>query len=117
MVDFKKVVIGLILLIVFIILIFQLVGSSAGELKASADSITDANNCSTGNDAAGIPLVFNVSDKACSNSTGNSQYTAGQFDLPLNTLFGRNSVLLLVFMAVIFMVAIFTVIKGIKDKK
>ena len=113
----KKIMVGVILLIVFIILIFQLVGNSAPELTDAADSITDANNCSTGSDSTGTPLSYNFTSKGCFNSTGDELYTAGQFDLPLNALFGRSSVLLLVFMVVIFIVALFTVMRGLKDKK
>lgn len=116
MVDIKKVAVGVLLLIIFIILIFQLVGSSAADLRNAADSVTDANNCSTGTDSTGVPLVYNFTDKTCGNSTVGGIYTAGQIDLPLNTLFGRSSVLLLIFMAVIFIIAIITTIKGIKQK-
>ena len=116
-VDVKKVVIGLVLMIVFIILVFLLVGNSAESIIDAADSVTDANNCSLGSDAAGIPLSYNFTDKTCGNSTDGGLYTAGQFDLPLNSLFGRSGVLLLVFMAVILIVSIVVVLKGLKGKK
>lgn len=114
--DIKKVAVGLLLLIIFVILLFQIVGSSAFDLRNAADSVTDANNCSLGTDAAGETLTYNYTNKFCQNSSGGQAYLAGQYDLPLNSLFGRSSVLLLIFMAVVLIIAVGTVIMGIKKK-
>jgi hypothetical protein len=116
MVDVKKVAVGVILLVVFVILIFQLVGNSAGDLTSAAESITDANNCSDGTDSTGATFTYNQSSKFCVNSTDDKVYLAGQIDLPLNTLFGSGGILMLIFMAVILIIAVMTVIKGMKDK-
>ena len=99
--NIKVVVIALVTLLVAFIVIFSIIGGSSGELRASADSITDANNCSDGTDTTGTTLGYNFTTKYCSNSTGNDLYVAGQYDLPLNALFSRSGVVLLIFMAAI----------------
>ena len=118
MVDMKKVLVGLLLLVIFIILVFQFLGSSATDLRDAADSVTDANNCSLHSQEGEIG-IYNFTDKVCYNGTSGGQalYTAKQFDLPLSTLFGRSGVLLLIFMSVMLIMVVVTVMKGIKDKK
>lgn len=118
MIDVKKVVIGVVLLIVAIILIFLIVGNSAGDLIDAADTITEANNCSLGEGNDGVAFTYNATDKSCYNSTPAqaAQYVALQYDLPLNTLFGKSSILMLIFMAVILIISITIVIKGVKKK-
>lgn len=115
-VDIKKVIIGVILVIVLILVYFNIVGSTATDIQGSADSITDANNCSLGTDLDGIKLTYNITDKFCYNSTIAPLYLAGQFNLPLNSLFGRNSVIILSLMAGLFIVIMFIVLKGFKGK-
>ncbi len=118
MVDIKKVVVGILLLIVFVILLFSLIGGTAGDLTNAADSVTDANNCSLGaSDSPQGLLTYNITDKFCYNASTQAVYLAGQFDLPLNSLFSSGGVLMLIFMVAIFLIAIFTVLKGMKDKK
>lgn len=105
--DKTKFIVGVVLLIVAIIIIFSFIGGSSAELTSAADSITDANNCSEGTD-----LVYNISDKYCYNSTGTNQiYEAGQYDLPLNTLFSSTGVVLLVLMAAFLIFVVVLVLK------
>ncbi len=116
-----KILLPIILVIVSIIIIFSFVGDSSTELVNSANSITDANNCSRGVDAAGVTLFYNITDKFCYNTTpdatGGKDSIAGQFDLPLNTLFSSSGVVLLVLMAMLLVFVIVVIIKGLKGKK
>ena len=108
----NKILTIIIMAIIGIVIIFNIVGNSATTIIDSADSITDANNCTEDKvtDTNSVALFYNYSDKYCYNvspgSDGGKQYLAGQYDLPINTLFGRSSVALLVFMGMLLLVII-----------
>lgn len=107
-------VIGSIILIVLILSVIANLNSSLGD---GADSITDANDCSTRSDTNGNALIYNITDKWCYNTTASAGNTtgavilAGQYDLPLNTLFGRTGVTLLIVMAGLFILLISVALK------
>lgn len=105
----KGFIVAILTTIIAVVVIFNFIGTASSNLIDSADSITDANNCSEGVDATGTPLVYNYTDKTCGNSTANGLYTAKQYDLPLNTLFSRSGVTLLITMSglLITLIALF----------
>ena len=96
--------------IIAIIVIFNLVGSSSTQLTGGGDSITDANNCSEGVDNNDVALVYNITDKYCYNTspdeTGGKDSIAEQYDLPLNSLFSSNGIVLLILMAAVLLTII-----------
>lgn len=105
--------IGIISVIIVVVIIFSFVGTSSSNLITGANSITDANNCSedTYSDSTGVELTYNITDKYCYNSTGSALYVAGQYDLPLNSLFSSSGVLLIMLMASILILIIGITIK------
>jgi len=113
----KTLTTSIILLIVAIIVVFNIVGNTSTNLQGGAESITDANNCSGGVDGTGTTLYYNISDKYCYNSTTGREGLAGQYDLPLNTLFSPSGIVLLVFMASILILMFMLSLKGIKKHK
>lgn len=121
MLDANKMILGIIFLVVIIVVAMSFIGSSSKELTDAADSITDANNCSLGSDASGT-FWYNITDKFCYNSTNvranaTSLYEARQFDLPLNSLYSRTGVVLLVMMAALLLVLIGVSLKFFKKAK
>jgi len=117
--NIKVLLTALIFLIVTIVVVFTFVGNSAGELNTAEESITDANNCSSHTDLGeGTKAIYNTTDDTCysGNSTGEKLYLAGQYDLPLNTLFGTSGVLMLVMMASIMIFIVVISLKSIRKK-
>ena len=108
----KVILISIVSLVVFIILIFSLIGDTSSDLIDAADSVTDANNCSLGSDTVGTALTYNLTNKFCTNTTGSSLYLAGQYDLPLNSLFSNNGIILLILMAGLFILILVVVMKN-----
>ncbi len=106
--DVNKWTIAIVLLVVALVVAMTFIGSSSKELTDAADSITEANNCSEGEDNAGIKEYLNVTDGTCHNSTGTIPNARGDYDLPLNSLFSSSGVVLLVLMAalLIFLIAL-----------
>lgn len=106
-----KIITAIIMMIVGIIVIFSIIGGMSSSIKEGAESITDANNCSLGKDANSAELEYNITNKYCYNTTGNvtargNVYLAGQYDLPLNSLYGSSGVVILILMAVLLISAV-----------
>ena len=117
----NTIMISVILIIVAVVVIFQFVGTSSSDLAAAGNSITDANNCSeevnsSVYDSTGAVLTYDQSTKYCQNSTGDDFYVAGQYDLPLNGLFGSSGVAFLVMMAAILVFVVVLLLKRMRGK-
>lgn len=111
-----KIITAIVIIIVTIVVLFNIIGNTAGDLTDAADSITDANNCSEETDNTGVKLTYNSTDGYCLNSSGGEVYLAGQYDLPLNTLFGSGSIVMLILMAVLFLVILGTAFYQLKKR-
>ena len=111
----KALITGIVLVIVAIIVIFTIVGNTAADIKDASESITDANNCTDGSDAAGTAWFYNSTGVSCANATNGSIYPAGYNRLPLSNLFATNSVIILVFMSAIFLTSLILVIKKFRQ--
>lgn len=94
-----KKVFAVIMVIITVIIVMNIIGHTAGPLKEGADGITEAHNCSEGEDNTGATLTYNSSNGFCLNSTGDKEYAAGYYDLPMNSLFGKTGVVFLCLMA------------------
>ena len=102
--EIKAKIMTVLTVILGIVVLFLVIGNLAPTIAESGDSITDANNCSEYDDANGNALEYNITDKYCysGNATGNKIGLAGQYDLPLNSLFGRSGVILTIVMISLF---------------
>ena len=115
----KQKITAVLLVIIAIIVVFSIVGSTSNDLSDSGDAITDANGCDRIEDSAGELMTFNTSSRNCINSTGNDDIATGNQvnTLPLNNLFASNGVIFLIFMAGVLLMVIIMVLKGVKGKK
>jgi len=115
----KAKIMAVILLIVALIVVMQIIGSTSNDLDDAGDSITDANGCVNFNDAAGTPSVFNTTDRLCHNSSGVADARIGDqtTTLPLNNLFASGGIVFLIFMAGVLLMLIIVSIKAVKGKK
>lgn len=114
-INLKVIIVTVVALILAFVITFNIIGNSSTTLTSAADSITDANNCSEGTDTTGTAQTYNFTDKNCYNTTSVT-YTAGQYDLPLNTLFSRGGVVILVFMAMILIALVIIGLTSFKKK-
>jgi hypothetical protein len=101
------------------VVILNIIAGTTLSLKNSAESVTDSNNCSESEDGAGNLHFYNISDKYCYNTTADGggltkQHIAGQYDLPLNSLFSTGGVAFLVLMAGLLITIVIIALKGMR---
>jgi len=108
---------GIIGIIVLMIVGFSFVSAMTGSINKGAKSVSEANNCTTYNDADGYALTYNATSGGCFNSSfgtayNASLYTAGTYKLPLSSLFASGGVVLLVLMIGVLVFFIRKSVKG-----
>lgn len=105
----------IIIVIITLVVVFSFVGNTSPTITDAANSVVYPHNCSSGKDAAGKTLTFNLTSLQCENSTG-GQFAARIDAMPLVSLFSPSGVLLIILMAAIFIVALVLVIYMVKRK-
>lgn len=103
MANTKAIIIGAVLVIIAVVVIMQSIGSLSTPLVNATDAVVEHDSCSDTNDAAGVPLYWNYNDgnttNQCWNSSGVNTSTVGNtFDLPMETLFEIDGVLMIALM-------------------
>lgn len=101
--------------IIAILIIFSFISNASTSMRQSAESISDANNCSDTTDGAGVAYSYNITSGLCQNSSVGAEdlYDTfdGTYDLPLSALFDVGGVAMLLLMAGILIAVIVIAIK------
>lgn len=100
--------------LVALIIVFGFISNASTSMRQAADSIPDANNCTSMNDGDGNPLYFNASDNYCWSINGTPQIIDGRYNLPISSLFASGGVAMLILMGAV-LIAVITI--AMKRKK
>jgi len=113
---FTGMMIAVIMVILAVILIFQIVGGSANTMINATYELTDATSCEDNVGNQSEQLYYNTSSGNCHNISGEETgiYYEQDYDLPLENLFSSSGVVLIVFMASIFIFVIVLMLRKIR---
>lgn len=105
--DKNKIFIASITIIIAFVVFLKVIGDSVDVLKDSADIASEPNICSRTLGVNGETLHYNYTNKHCDNDTNVSVITTNVLrQLPLNALFSRSGIILLIFFAVLLIYAV-----------